>query len=235
MKPLISKYHSTGTGRPKTPNYSQLWLECAKRELITDPAVNTALQQLSINPADAECGIFILERIRSYDTQEILYPNSFRRSNPCIPSVVGGPIQMGTIQHSNLTWGLSPAMLTQHMAVFGMTGMGKSVCLKTLVASLCSCTGAGRHKPIIVLPDRKNEFPGFARSLNIPYFLPEHFPDHHCAPPDESCEQLWFNLYSEITASNIGLLAVGQSTIKREISSLSQHHRKHGRGYPSTR
>ena len=164
-----SKKPVASANRRKGVDHSQLWLDCARRGLSSKLLIKSALQQLSIDPYDFECKQFIDSQIHSMDVQDILNPDSFRRTNPCISGVVDGPIQMGTIQHSNLTWGISPAMLTQHMIVFGMNGMGKSVTLKTLVASLCSCP----QKPIIVLPDRKNEFPGFARSLNIPYFLPE--------------------------------------------------------------
>ena len=90
----------------------------------------------------------------------------------------------------------------------------------------------GRHSSV---KNKASRFAGFAQSLNVPYFLPEHFPDHHCAPPDENSEHLWFNLYSEITAANIGLLAVGQSIIKGELTRLSRLYKKQGRGYPSTR
>lgn len=212
-----------------------LWLECANLDLIQDPCIHTALQQVSVNPNDLECREFICGEIRSEKIRDVLHPDAFRRTNPTGKQTVDGPIRLGVVQGTSAPYGLYSESLRRHMGIFAMTGMGKSVTMMEIIRALHYGSDASCKRPIIILPDRKNEFCQLAIDIGLPYFLPEDFPDHHCSPPDKNCEQLWFNLYGEITAAHAGLQFLGQSIITRELTELSATYLSRGRGYPSTR
>ncbi|MCH9031995.1 MAG: DUF87 domain-containing protein [candidate division Zixibacteria bacterium] len=134
----LRKYRGLGGTRqkPKRINYSQLWLECAKRGISSDPIVHSALQQLSVNPSDIECARFVESEIHSADVKEILNPEPFRRSNPDSRKRVTGSIELGTVCHTGAMWGISAKALTEHMVICGRTGGGKSETIKLILKQL---------------------------------------------------------------------------------------------------
>lgn len=226
---------AASTSRRKCVDHPHLWLECARRGLTSNPTNETALRCLSIDPFDFECEQFLQNQINSMDVQDILNPDAFRRTNPTGKQTVDGPIRLGVVQGTSAPYGIYSESLRRHMGIFAITGLGKSVTMMEIIRALHRGPDDSSKRPIIILPDRKNEFCQLALDIGLPYFLPEDFPDHLCSPPDKNCEQLWFNLYGEITAAHAGLQFVGQSIITRELTELSATYLGRGRGYPSTR
>lgn len=125
-----------GIGRASGAGLSDLWFECAQRGIAEQLDIKTALQQLSINPQDAECIEFVKSRLRSVDIQETLNPEPFRRSNPTRTNEVSGPIQLGNVRHSGVPWGIHPKALTEHLCVIGRTGGGKTTVIKAIIRQL---------------------------------------------------------------------------------------------------
>lgn len=111
------------------------WLECAKRGLTDEALVKSALEQLSINPNDETCHIIITEAINKHDTQELLYPEPFRRFNPA-GNQLSGEIKLGVVLHTGAIWGISPALLTTHLLLVGRTGGGKTSVIKSIIKQL---------------------------------------------------------------------------------------------------
>ncbi len=229
---MVLRHKDRSTSGSRTKDNGDLWVECAKRDLLKRLDILTALEQLSINPGDDHCRELILAEIRKIDVRRIVQPDGLHESNPDVPNIVDGPIRLGTIEHSGLPWGITPEILKRCMLLLGQTGSGKSTALVTVIRGLHSLCG---NKLIWIIFDRKNEFAALAESLEIPYLLSKDYPDHHFTPPDSSIDDLYFNVVSEITARNIGLHALGQSIIHRELSDLSRRRKQGGQSYPSTR
>ena len=124
--------------RERGVDHFRLRLECTKRDLVIDPQIATALDQLSVNPYDFECAQFVLQRIGSYDLQETLNPDPFRKTNPSRYSNVDGPIKLGRVIHSNIPWGIKASALTEHMVIVGRTGGGKTTVIKNILSQLLS-------------------------------------------------------------------------------------------------
>ncbi|MCP4603467.1 MAG: ATP-binding protein [Proteobacteria bacterium] len=129
-RPVVS------ANRRKGVDQSHLWLECARRGLASAPLIKSALQQLSIDPSDFECEQLIENQIHSMDVQDILNPDSFRRTNPDRLSNVTGPIQLGKVRHTNVPWGIYPKALTEHTCLIGRTGGGKTTVIKAIIRQL---------------------------------------------------------------------------------------------------
>ena len=129
-------------GRPQAAgrmvNAARLRLECAQRGLMADPTIRTALQQLSVNPSDAECARFVQGRIHAADVRDLLDPDPFRQTNPGCSDGVTGPIRLGQIGRSSGTWGIRPEMLTAHLCAVGRTGGGKTTVIKAILRHLLS-------------------------------------------------------------------------------------------------
>lgn len=112
-----------------------LWLECATRGLCGRQDIMSALDQLSVNPQDQECEQFLISQINAQQVQDILHPDEFRRLNPS-GSSVNGPVQLGKVRHTGATWGIHPQALTEHIAIIGRTGGGKSCLIKQIISQI---------------------------------------------------------------------------------------------------
>ncbi len=135
LKPTKTKTTSAWPSQPKVKDFSDLWLECARRGLSSEPIIHSALQQLSVS-YDFQCEQLINNRIRSSDIQDILNPDPYRKINPTRPGSVDGPIYLGKVKHSDLNWGIHPAALTEHVVLIGRTGGGKTTVIKSILCQL---------------------------------------------------------------------------------------------------
>lgn len=124
------------TNQKPLSNSQDLWLECAQLGLTNRPNVNTALQQLSVNPKDKECLEYILGELKKLKSNEILNPEPFRQTNPDILSSISGPIALGKIRNTNVPWGLHQDSLTEHLVCVGRTGGGKTTVIKRILQSI---------------------------------------------------------------------------------------------------
>ncbi len=76
-----------------------------------------------------------MEAISAHDTQELLYPEPFRQSNPS-GNAMNGEIRLGVIRHTDSVWGISTAALTTHLLLTGRTGGGKTSVIKSIIKQL---------------------------------------------------------------------------------------------------
>lgn len=205
------------------------WLECAERGISDEPLIQTALQQLSVNPSDHECRRTLLEAIHAFDTREKLHPEPFRRSNPGYTKRINGPIRLGVVNHTGAAWGISSDLLTKMMVVIGRTGGGKTTVIKKIIRGLLQ----GGSKGIMVF-DRKQDFYDLAIEFDFLYFLLNHFRDNWVAPPEGVAQRLWFNILAEILATSLELRIAAQGLLIDtfiELSAASQN----GNGFPTLR
>ena len=131
-----NKNTSRETGRRSKIDSSQLWLDCAKCGIAELPDIKTALQQLSVNPQDFECLAYVRSRLRAATIQEILNPGPFRRTNPTNSNKISGPIILGKVRHSEISWGIDQDALTEHLICVGRTGGGKSTVIKKILREI---------------------------------------------------------------------------------------------------
>ena len=116
---------------------SNLWMECSQRDLILEsPAVQTALEQLRIDPYNQNCLKFIHKKINVFDVRETLHPEPFRKTNPNKKDNISGSIHLGIVRHTKARWGLNPHDLNVHICTVGRNGGGKTTVIKHILRSL---------------------------------------------------------------------------------------------------
>jgi len=179
--------------------------------------IKTALQQLSINPNDAECQGIIDEAIYAHDVQEMLYPEPFRRSNPKNPTSLVGPIRLGLVNHSGIEWGISPEMLTKMVVVLGRTGGGKTTVIKAIIRGLLKNRTAS-----IIIPDRKQDFYDLPLDHGFLYLLLKDFRDNWCNPPEGVAPRLWYDVLAEILATSRELRIAAHDLLVDTLIELSK-------------
>ena len=201
--------------KTKEKNSSNQWLELAKRGMLHDPLIRTALEQLSVNTQDNECYKIIEDAIYSYDVREILSPEPFRLSNPSHKHQVGGPIHLGVVSHTGAKWGLYSKALTRHLLTVGKTGAGKSNLIKHIIRQLLN------ENISIIVPDRKQDFFELAIKYDFLYLLHDDFYDNWLLPPEGVDPLLWHNILAEILAIHFELRIGAQGLIVEVLTELT--------------
>lgn len=185
------------------PN-KDLWLECAKRGLTTNPVILSCLQQLTVNPHDYVCVQFLKEEINRNDTRELLNPQPFRRSNPNNTNHFNGIIHLGEVDHTGIRWSIDSKTLTEHVSISGRTGGGKSNLIRLIAQQVL------REPSTIIIFDRKLDFIDLVQTSGFLYVMIEDFVDNWLTPPPGVSATIWCSMLSEIMATFFELRISGQ-------------------------
>lgn len=123
-------------GESRGTDPQSLLIRSQKLGLTRSPAFTQVLEMLQLNPHDSQLQEFVMDAVVRRETIEIYSPDPNRATNPASPEDLPGSITLGIIEHTGVRWQITPEILTNHMAILGRSGGGKTNLILLILVQL---------------------------------------------------------------------------------------------------